>query len=68
MKASKLGEAIARMAAARVFLWEHVPAGTPGKVQIDLDLFNSTNALNDELALVQLTVQPSSETPIRSQS
>jgi hypothetical protein len=59
MKASKLGEAIEKMTAARMFLWEHVPAGTPGKVQIDMDLFSATVALNTELSLIEVNVQPS---------
>lgn len=69
MKASKLGEAIERMTASRVFMWEHVPAGTPGKVHHDHELFLATLALKAELSNLEITLQPSHEAqPARSPS
>jgi len=61
MKASLLGEAIERVAAARAFMWEHVPAGTLGKVQHDHELFMVAMKLKAELTVFEVELQRSVE-------
>jgi hypothetical protein len=59
MKASKVSQAIAAMAAAREFMWAHVPAGTAGKLDCDMKLFHALSDLDTELSHVEITLQPS---------